>query len=856
MKPISVPCRRLVRARALIGLFACLLMCAAIPSGAVAASGWWHLGLLSRPTVLTPGAAENAVQVLSIDATSGHIELEREEHKQLKVEMPFNVSSVVLQEKLETLYGSGNVQVQEGTEDTASFHTWTVTFAGSLADQPIQNMFIQNKVLSGGKGEAGVSVVSPGRADGEIVVSAVNVGSGSIDGSVSPVDVGALLPAGLRAVGVSGEQPEPGGSGQLPMSCVLATLTCSTTAALTPFQALEVRVDVVVEAGSVEAAHGFVDGGGVLGGSVERAVSLSGIPSFGVEDFEMRPEEEGGMVAGLAGSHPFQLTTTLSLSEAADVRPLAVPARVEPVAMAKDINAKLPRGLVGNPQALPVCTMQDFLTLEAVRRGIGDSCPADSAVGVASVTVNEPSALRAVISFTVPIFNLEPDFGEPARFGFYIPIAKAPVLLDASLRSGAGEDYGITVSSLNTPQNVGFLSSTLTFWGVPGDPVHDPLRGWGCLQETEGMVEGFPCSLQKSVVAPAFQTLPTTCGSGMPRVNINSWNEPGVSGEFDATEPFPEMVGCSRLRLEPTIGTLPTTESASSPTGLRFDLDISDEGITASGGVAESQVKKAVVALPEGVTANPSLAVGLSACGEAQYDSEELDTPAGTGCPEQSKIGTVEVFSPLLRQKLEGSVFIAKQDENPFGSLLALYVIVRNPETGVFIKLAGQIAPDPVTGQLVSVFDGLPQLPFSHFRLSFRQGQRSPLITPPVCGTYTTTATVYPWSDPQTPVVRTATFTIASGVAGTPCPTGGVPSFEPSVVAGTLNNAAGAYSPFSLRDHQGRRRTGDHGVLLTAAPRPDREPGRRAVLSRDGHRSRQGEHRRARGSSAVVSRRV
>ena len=78
---------------------------------------------------------------------------------------------------------------------------------------------------------------------------------------------------------------------------------------------------------------------------------------------------------------------------------------------------------------------------------------------------------------TVPVFNLEPRPGEPARFGFDA-LAGPRVYLDTAIRSGS--DYGVTVKVSNITQIAGFLASRLTFWGVPGDPAHDNSRGWDC----------------------------------------------------------------------------------------------------------------------------------------------------------------------------------------------------------------------------------------------------------------------------------------------------------------------------------------------------------------------------------------
>ena len=91
--------------------------------------------------------------------------------------------------------------------------------------------------------------------------------------------------------------------------------------------------------------------------------------------------------------------------------------------------------------------------------------------------------------------------------------------------------------------------------------------------------------------------------------------------------------------------------------------------------------------------------------------------------------------------------------ENPFGSLLALYLVAKAPERGVMVKVAGKVDADPGDGRLTATFDDLPQLPYSHFNVHFREGQRSPLATPAACGDYATEIDLSPWLDPD-PVFR------------------------------------------------------------------------------------------------------
>jgi hypothetical protein len=257
--------------------------------------------------------------------------------------------------------------------------------------------------------------------------------------------------------------------------------------------------------------------------------------------------------------------------------------------------------------------------------------------------------------------------------------------------------------------------------------------------------------------------------------------------------------GCSKLAFSPQISSQPTSHAAESPTGLDFGLDVADEGITNPSGFAHSAIRAAEVTLPKGMTINPSQAEGLGVCSEADLEGEDAFSEPGEGCPNSSKIGTIEVETPLLEgQILKGALFVAKPYENPFDSLIALYIVIRDPELGIFIVQPAEVSPDPKTGQLITTTEEMPPVPFSHFRLHFREGGRSPLITPPTCGPYTTSARFTPWSNPSGSYETSSAFTVSTGTGGAPCP-GPTPPFNPTFNAGSLNNAASQYSPFSLR---------------------------------------------------------
>jgi hypothetical protein len=577
---------------------------------------------------------------------------------------------------------------------------------------------------------------------------------------------------------------------------------------LNPYEFLEIRVrvkDIGAVAGSKYVAE--VNGGQAATVARERLLPIGPAAAvFGAEEFSLVPEEAGGAVDALAGSHPYQLTTTFNLNQTADP--------VEPPALARNLHFRLPPGQIGNTTAVPQCSSLDFSTVTI--GGEENLCPANTAIGVATVTVDAPVNL-GLETLPVPLFNLTPATGEPARFGF--EIVQTPVILDTAVRSGPGEDYGVTVNVSNIPQLSNFLSSTVTFWGTPGDPSHDPSRGWGCLVAghwNSGNPEPPPCESQRQAKPPAFLTLPTNCEAPFdPAVEGESWTDPAhpVAATFapfsyllrDASGQLLGLTGCNQLPFAPTIAAEPTTESASSPSGLDFNLDFNDEGLTDGEGRAQSQLKDTTVTLPEGFTINPSAGIGLGGCTEDDYARETIESLPGAGCPNDSKLGTVEIETPLLTQKIHGSIFVAQPYENPFsesghphGSLVALYIVAKNPETGVLIKLAGKVTPNPVTGQLVTTFENNPQLPFDHFNFHFREGQQAPLISPATCGTYALQATLTPWSDPTATLTDSSSFTITQGAEGGPCPSGGAAPFHPQIQAGTQNNNAGTFSPFYL----------------------------------------------------------
>ncbi|HEX2266044.1 MAG TPA: hypothetical protein VHH14_07155, partial [Solirubrobacterales bacterium] len=283
-----------------------------------------------------------------------------------------------------------------------------------------------------------------------------------------------------------------------------------------------------------------------------------------------------------------------------------------------------------------------------------------------------------------------------------------------------------------------------------------------------------------------------------------AWNTHEVE-VGSATAPARE--GCQELEFEADAQAQPTSTAAESPSGLSFELNIDDPGLLDPDEKAFSDIKQAKVTLPEGVTFNPSQAEGLAACSEADLARETASSEFGEGCPAASKVGNVEVETPLLEgEVLKGSLFVAEPYENPFGSLIALYMVVKDRELGISVKLPARVDTDPTTGRITTTFGDpsakqagyrtLPQLPLGKVRVNLPGGARSPLVTPPRCGSYEIQSTFTPWANPGEPFSTTSTFQILSGPNGAPCPV--EDPFSPTFVAGSLSTAAGAYTPFKI----------------------------------------------------------
>jgi hypothetical protein len=541
--------------------------------------------------------------------------------------------------------------------------------------------------------------------------------------------------------------------------------------------------------------------------------------AFGLHELDVTYNDPGGVldqadapkgpIVSQAGAHPFAMTTTFRVNGV----PTSKGGEFADEALRDALFTQMP-GFAANPTVGPTCSTADFLTPRA-SNALLSSCPDAAAVGVLAAQLASPTSKGFLYA---AVYNIEPSPGKAARLGFWI--TGIPVTIDAEL-SEASPNL-IVAGPTNTSQLVEVLGSTLTLWGVPADPRHDPLRGT-CIK-LDGTSSGEDCHV--GIAETPFITTPRACvGPLATTYHALSWlgseDNGGVLTHDESGNPQ-GMTGCGALTFSPELSAVPTSRAAASPSGMDIDLKLKDEGLKNPTGTAGSDISKAVVTFPEGVTLNPSQAEGLATCSQAQLARETAASEFGEGCPAESKVGSVEVETPLLENDvLKGSLFVATPYANPFESLIAVYLTIKDPERGIAVALAGKVEPDPVTGQLISTFgegvSPIPQAPISDFRVHLREGARSPLITPSHCGDYETKMLLTPSGDPTNPSTATASFHIGQGVGGGPCPPGGLSPFEPGFEAGTLTNGAATHSPFTMRL---TRRDGDQDLTKFSATLP------------------------------------
>lgn len=345
----------------------------------------------------------------------------------------------------------------------------------------------------------------------------------------------------------------------------------------------------------------------------------------------------------------------------------------EPFDSAKTFLVRLPVGLSINAQATPQCELEINGEGEEVIPATG--CAEDTKVGESQVDAYSeffPGPGGAFESVFAPfaVYNVVPREGEPARFAFSIA-GIATVILNAGVawQSDYHEYFTIHIPEITLLPNTKLVSDRLFFDGTTG-------------QEGSG---------------GAFLTQPSVCGSAAVEpfrtafattLNADSHEEEAPEDEYDSHFPaYPplaflagsqevigylpkaaESTGCDKVPFEPTVSTEAGTTNTDSPAPATIETTVPFEP---GADVYQSNVKSAKLTLPQSMGLNPAVAPNLGTCEEGQFPVHSREA---SSCPENSKLGTVEIETPVLPESLTGSAYLAKPEGN-------------DPESGKFYRL-------------------------------------------------------------------------------------------------------------------------------------------------------------------------
>jgi hypothetical protein len=461
---------------------------------------------------------------------------------------------------------------------------------------------------------------------------------------------------------------------------------------------------------------------------------------------------------------------------------------------AKDAIVHLPAGFIGNPGAMPKCSIADFSTNE---------CPIDSQTGIVEVGAGGNKFVSA-------IYNVDPPPDVAGLIAFKIVVFDTPQFTVLSGRTDS--DYGLDATAISIFHGLAFPLESFreVLWGVPADPNHDPLRldtqfspnlkgrtaypdelcdANGALSTTDPTTVVKPCrtnlppAASNSPLTPFLQN-PTTCDEPQTTsLDVLSYD----GGSDHAVDSWPQGTGCSQLSFNPSLYAQPTTASTDTASGMDANLSVPQPLSPTI--PSPSELRAATITLPPGFSINSNAADGKVACTDAEAN---FGTRLAAECPDFAKIGSLEIDSSALPGPLPGFVYLGQPLP---GNRYRVFLAADGFATHV--KLAGTITPDPQTGQLRVIFRDLPQSPLTAFNLHLFGSERGALVTPTQCGTYPVTSTFTPWDSRLSSQVSTQYFTLESGPGGAPCPNG-IRPFHPRFGAVSTGNTAGARTPFSV----------------------------------------------------------
>jgi len=477
----------------------------------------------------------------------------------------------------------------------------------------------------------------------------------------------------------------------------------------------------------------------------EYFTQAAGHPPAGITEFVVKHEEKGGVTypEGFPGGSVKEIRT--------DVGP----------------------GQSTNPEAVTKCSIKEFEgtpvePVPGLHAFTAPNCPG-SEIGENEVTtvLEVAKGVFADVPLKGKMYNLEQPTGLASYFGIALnlePVLKAPLYVHTFLEghiewgkepqgTNQGDYHDVYIIKNVTP---GLISSRLIFNGNIG---------------TGG-----------------FLTLPSSCTGTGPQttttIHLTSYEGQSETKGFSGPVGAEGCKGESGLLIppfEPKFALTPGAGETQSdlPDGITTELTVPHNPLPTE--LDSSQLRTAVVTLPEGLTLNPSAANGLKACTPAQIG---IGTRNAVACPAESKIGAVTLTVPDLpaAEPLTGDVYLGGPEPLPPGTPVpagyvsgitgppyTMYVDAESSRYGVSVRLKGSVTPNETTGRLTVAFSENPEQPFSNVKLAFNGGPLAPLANPLTCGTATTEASLTPYTGQPAFAPMILPFVVDSNGKGGAC---------------------------------------------------------------------------------------
>lgn len=396
-----------------------------------------------------------------------------------------------------------------------------------------------------------------------------------------------------------------------------------------------------------------------------------------------------GAPAQQSGGHPFVGVTDFTVATTGGV----------PNGVVSSIRVDVPPGLDSNPQATPKCTDAQLTT---------SSCPANTQLGIVKLAAY--AGLPVPIYVGASVYNLPPESancsGYASDYAFYVAALKERVNICGNDHQQPPYNlyYVITV-----PPGAATISSTLIFWGMPGDTGHNAQRGWSCLSP------GAPCTPPASgPSAPhgtAFLTNPTGCVPAGQVSTLTLGSSSGPPATATSTTPVP-AIGCKSLRFSPKLK-LALTGRHQTAVGKHPTLTAR---LTQALGQANIALSK--VTLPLSMALDPRNSEVVCSVSAAATDT----------CPANTIIGSATATTPLLSQRLSGKVYLVQgirttSTGQQIRTLPALLVALRG-QTAIDLHAQTSVS----NNRLVTTFSTLPDLPVTAFTLTIKGGKHGILV--------------------------------------------------------------------------------------------------------------------------------